>query len=73
MSVISPPPLAMSSMRSMKTNVLTLLRIQEFGEESKQQKLFVDLLVMEKHVHPDIDGSHGHLPEVGLFHNIDPN
>jgi hypothetical protein len=57
----------------MKTNVLTLPRIQEFGKESKQQKLLVDLLVMEKQVHLDIDGGHDHLLEVDLFHDIDPN
>jgi hypothetical protein len=71
--VTSPPPLVTSSTRSMKTNVLTSPRIQEFGEESKQQKLLVDLLVIEKHVHLDIDGGHGRLLEVNLFHNIDPN
>jgi hypothetical protein len=57
----------------MKTNVLTSPRTQEFGEESKQQKLLVDLLVMEKQVHPDIDGCHGRLLEVDLFRDIDPN
>jgi hypothetical protein len=57
----------------MKTNVLTSPRIQEFGEELKQQKLLVDLLVMEKQVHPDIDGGHGRLLEVDLFRDIDPN
>ena len=60
-------------MRSMKTNVLTSPRVQEFGEESKQQILLIDLLVMEKHVHPDIDGGHDRLLEVGLFCDNDPN
>jgi hypothetical protein len=58
-------------MRSMKSNILTLPRIQEFGEESKQQKLLVDLLVMEKEVHLDIDGGHGRLLKVSFFCDID--
>jgi hypothetical protein len=57
----------------MKTYILTSPRIQEFGEESKQQKLLIDRLVMEKQVHLNIDGGHGRLPEVGLFCDIDPN
>ena len=68
--LLVPLSLAMSFIRSMKTNVLTLTRIQEFGEESKQQKLLVDLLVMEKQVHPDIDGGHNYMLEVGLFRQI---
>jgi hypothetical protein len=57
----------------MKTNVLTSPRIQEFDKESKQLKLLVDLLVMEKQVHLEIDGGHGCLLKVDLFHDIDPN
>jgi hypothetical protein len=57
----------------MKTKFLISPRIQEFGEELKQQKLLVDFLVMEKEVHPHIVGGHSCLPEIGLFHDIDPD
>jgi hypothetical protein len=73
MSATSPPPLMTSSTRSMKTNVFTSPRTEEFGEESKQQKLFVGLLVMDTQVHLDINGGHCHLHEVDLFYGIVPN
>jgi hypothetical protein len=57
----------------MKTNVFTSPRTQEFVEESQQQRLLIGLLVMDRQVHPDIDGGHGCLPEVDLFRGIDPN
>jgi hypothetical protein len=68
----SPPPLVTNSTRSMKSNVFTSPRAQEFIEKSLQQKLLVGLLVMDKQVHPDIDGGHGRLLEVDLFRDIDP-
>jgi hypothetical protein len=46
MSVTSPPFLATSSTRSLKTNVFIFPRVQEFVEESQQQKLLVSLLIL---------------------------
>jgi hypothetical protein len=59
-----------------KTNVFTSPRTQEVVKALQQQKLLVGLLVMDRHVHPDISGCHGRhgrLLEVDLFRNIDPN
>jgi hypothetical protein len=69
----SPPLLATSSMKSMKTNVLTSPRTQEFIEESQKQKFLVGLLVMDIQVHPNINSGHGCLSKIDLLHNSDPN
>jgi hypothetical protein len=63
----SLPPLATSSTRSIKINVFTSPRIQEFVEESQQQKLLVGLLVRDRQVYPDIDGGYGCLLKINYF------
>jgi hypothetical protein len=57
----------------MKSNVFTSPRAQEFIEKSLQQKLLVGLLVMDKQVHPNIDGGCDRILEVHLFYYIDSN
>jgi hypothetical protein len=47
--------------------------IQEFVEESQQQKLLIGFLVMDRQVHPDINGGHVLFLEVELFLDSDPN
>jgi hypothetical protein len=67
----SPPLLATSSMKSMKTNVLTSPRTQEFIEESQKQKFLVGLLVMDIQVHPNINSGHSDPNEVlGNIHEM---
>jgi hypothetical protein len=67
-----PPLLATNFTRSMKINVFTSPRFQEFVEELQQQKLLVGLLVINRQVHLDIDGGHGCMSKVDLFYIIDP-
>ena len=48
-------------------------RIQEFVEKLQQQKLLVGLLVVDRYVHPNIDGGHILLPKVEMFLGSDLN